>query len=45
MYDEEEKSSGWGSGGPDLGPGTVCNRLYVTLSKFSDISRPPHAPL
>lgn len=45
MYGEEEKSSGWGSGGAGLGPGTICNRLYVTLRKSSDISMPPRAPL
>lgn len=45
MYSEEEKSSGWGSGGLDQGLGILRNGLYVTLSKFADLTRPPHALL
>ena len=32
MCDVEENKSGWGSGGPGLGPGTVPNLLCVTLT-------------
>lgn len=34
-----------GSGGLDQGLGVLRNGLYVTLSKFADLTRPPHALL